>query len=256
MKAADCGFAMGDGTAVAQEAGDVVILNNSLTSIKNCILNARTMMKSIGKFLIFQLTVNVSTLLMNVLSPVLGWTEPFSIVEILWINLIMDTLAAMAFGGEPVLERYMAEKPVKREADILTKYIKASIGTAAVFITIGSLLILENVGGFATMLTPSTCKDAELYKKTLMFAFFIYSIIFNSLNTRSEKFNLFEGLGQNKRFIYVMGSIFVLQTLIIEFGGRVFGTTMLDIKSLLVTMAIGLVIIPVDMVKKLIVGKK
>lgn len=256
LKAADCGFAMGDGTAVAQEAGDVVILNNSLTSIKNCILNARTMMKSIGKFLIFQLTVNVSTLLMNVLSPVLGWTEPFSIVEILWINLIMDTLAAMAFGGEPVLERYMAEKPVKREADILTKYIKASIGTAAVFITIGSLLILENVGGFATMLTPSTCKDAELYKKTLMFAFFIYSIIFNSLNTRSEKFNLFEGLGKNKRFIYVMGSIFVLQTLIIEFGGRVFGTTMLDIKSLLVTMAIGLVIIPVDMVKKLIVGKK
>ena len=76
------------------------------------------------------------------------------------------------------------------------------------------------------------------------------------MNTRSEKFNLFEGLGKNKRFIYVMGSIFVLQTLIIEFGGRVFGTTMLDIKSLLVTMAIGLVIIPVDMVKNLIVGKK
>lgn len=247
---------MGDGTAVAQEAGDVVILNNSLTSIKNCILNARTMMKSIGKFLIFQLCVNVSTLLMNVLSPVLGWTEPFSIVEILWINLIMDTLAAMAFGGEPVLERYMKEKPVKRDADILTKYIKASIGTASVFITLGSLLILENVGGFATRLTPSTCSDPELYKKTLMFAFFIYSIIFNSLNTRSERFNLFEGLGQNKRFIYVMGSIFVLQTLIIEFGGKVFGTTTIDIKSLFVMMAIGLVIIPVDMVKKLIIGKK
>ena len=90
LKQADIGFAMGDGTAVAQEAGDVVILNNSLTSIKDCVLNSRTMAKSVGKFLIFQLTVNISTLLMNILAPVLGIVEPFSIVQILWINLIMD----------------------------------------------------------------------------------------------------------------------------------------------------------------------
>ena len=77
LKQADIGFAMGDGTAVAQEAGDVVILNNSLTSIKDCVLNSRTMAKSVGKFLIFQLTVNISTLLMNILAPILGWTEPF-----------------------------------------------------------------------------------------------------------------------------------------------------------------------------------
>lgn len=255
LKAADCGFAMGDGTAVAQEAGDVVILNNSLTSIKDCILNARTMMKSIGKFLIFQLTVNVSTLLMNVISPILGWTEPFSIVEILWINLIMDTLAAMAFGGEPVLERYMKELPAKREAKILTGYIKSAIGVASVFITLGSMLILENIGGVATMLTPSGCADPELYKKTIMFAFFIYSIIFNSFNTRSEKANLFEGIGQNKRFIYVMGSIFVLQTVIIEIGGSVFGTTMLTPKALLASMVLGFLIIPIDMIRKLIVSK-
>lgn len=255
LKAADCGFAMGDGTAVAQEAGDVVILNNSLTSIKDCILNARTMMKSIGKFLIFQLTVNVSTLLMNVISPILGWTEPFSIVEILWINLIMDTLAAMAFGGEPVLERYMKELPAKREAKILTGYIKSAIGVASVFITLGSILILENIGGVATMLTPSGCADPELYKKTIMFAFFIYSIIFNSFNTRSEKANLFEGIGQNKRFIYVMGSIFVLQTVIIEIGGSVFGTTMLTPKALLASMVLGFLIIPIDMIRKLIVSK-
>ena len=256
LKSADCGFAMGDGTAVAQEAGDVVILNNSLTSIKDCILNARTMMKSISKFLIFQLTVNVSTLLMNVISPILGWTEPFSIVEILWINLIMDTLAAMAFGGEPVLERYMNELPAKREAKILTGYIKSAIGVSSVFITLGSILILENIGGLATMLTPSDCADPELYKKTIMFAFFIYSIIFNSLNTRSEKFNLFEGIGENKRFLYVMGTIFVLQTVIIEIGGSVFGTTMLTPQALLVSMALGFLIIPVDMVRKLFVKNK
>ena len=209
LKQADIGFAMGDGTAVAQEAGDVVILNNSLTSIKDCVLNSRTMAKSVGKFLIFQLTVNISTLLMNIIAPILGWTEPFSIVQILWINLIMDTLAAMAFGGEPILDRYMEDQPAKRTDNILTTYIKSAIGTSAIFITLGSILILENIAGITSFVTPADCADPELYEKTFMFAFFIYSIIFNSLNTRSEKYNLFEHISENKNFIRVMGAIFI-----------------------------------------------
>ena len=253
LKQADIGFAMGDGTAVAQEAGDVVILNNSLTSIKDCVLNSRTMAKSVGKFLIFQLTVNISTLLMNILAPILGWTEPFSIVQILWINLIMDTLAAMAFGGEPILNRYMNEQPAKRSDDILTGYIKSAIGVSAVFITLGSILILENIGRITTAVMPAGCADPELYEKTFMFAFFIYSIIFNSLNTRSEKFNLFEHIGENKRFVLVMGAIFVMQTVLIQIGGEVFSTTPLTLKALLVSMVLGALIIPVDMVRKAIV---
>ncbi|MDO4614557.1 MAG: cation-transporting P-type ATPase [Lachnospiraceae bacterium] len=256
LKQADIGFAMGDGTAVAQEAGDVVILNNSLTSIKDCVLNSRTMAKSVGKFLIFQLTVNISTLLMNIIAPILGWTEPFSIVQILWINLIMDTLAAMAFGGEPILDRYMTEKPAKRTDNILTGFIKSAIGTSAVFITLGAILILENVGGIADFVTPANCADPELYKKTFMFAFFIYSIIFNSLNTRSEKANLFEHIGENRNFIRVMGAIFVLQTIIIEIGGKVFETTTLNVQALLISMLLALLIIPVDLVRKAIVNKK
>ena len=255
LKQADIGFAMGDGTAVAQEAGDVVILNNSLTSIKDCVLNSRTMAKSVGKFLIFQLTVNISTLLMNILAPILGWTEPFSIVQILWINLIMDTLAAMAFGGEPILDRYMKEQPAKRTDNILTKYIKSAIGTSSIFITLGSILILENIGGITSFVTPADCANPELYEKTFMFAFFIYAIIFNSLNTRTEKFNLFEHIGENKNFIRVMGAIFVLQTIIIEIGGSVFETTTLNVKALLVSMALAILIIPVDMIRKAIVSK-
>ncbi len=255
LKQADIGFAMGDGTAVAQEAGDVVILNNSLTSIKDCVLNSRTMAKSVGKFLIFQLTVNISTLLMNILAPILGWTEPFSIVQILWINLIMDTLAAMAFGGEPILDRYMKEQPAKRTDNILTKYIKSAIGTSSIFITLGSILILENIGGITSFVTPVDCANPELYEKTFMFAFFIYAIIFNSLNTRTEKFNLFEHIGENKNFIRVMGAIFVLQTIIIEIGGSVFETTTLNVKALLVSIALAILIIPVDMIRKAIVSK-
>lgn len=255
LKQADIGFAMGDGTAVAQEAGDVVILNNSLTSIKDCVLNSRTMAKSVGKFLIFQLTVNISTLLMNIIAPILGWTEPFSIVQILWINLIMDTLAAMAFGGEPILDRYMKDQPAKRTDNILTSYIKSAIGTSSIFITLGSILILEDIAGITSFVTPEGCSDPELYKKTFMFAFFIYSIIFNSLNTRSEKFNLFEHIGENINFMRVMGAIFILQTVIIEVGGKVFNTMMLDAKALLVSMVLAILIIPVDLVRKAIVSK-
>ena len=255
LKQADIGFAMGDGTAVAQEAGDVVILNNSLTSIKDCVLNSRTMAKSVGKFLIFQLTVNISTLLMNIIAPILGWTEPFSIVQILWINLIMDTLAAMAFGGEPILDRYMKDQPAKRTDNILTTYIKSAIGTSSIFITLGSVLILEDVAGITSFVTPAGCADPELYKKTFMFAFFIYSIIFNSLNTRSERFNLFEHISENKNFLRVMGAIFILQTIIIEIGGKVFETMMLDIKALLVSTALAILIIPVDLIRKAIVSR-
>jgi Ca2+-transporting ATPase len=255
LKQADIGFAMGDGTSVAQEAGDVVILNNSLTSIKDCVLNSRTMAKSVGKFLIFQLTVNVSTLLMNIIAPILGWGEPFNIVQILWINLIMDTLAALAFGKEPVLDRYMQEKPARRQDSILTKNIKTAIATAGIFITLGSVLILENVGGIVEYVTPAGVADSLLYERTFMFAFFIYAIIFNSFNTRSEKWNLFEHIGSNKNFLWVMGGIFIMQTIIIQIGGSVFHTCPLTAKALVTAMLLGLLVIPVDMVRKIFVNR-
>jgi magnesium-transporting ATPase (P-type) len=167
----------------------------------------------------------------------------------------MDTLAAMAFGGEPILDRYMNEPPVKRTDDILTGYIKSAIGVSAIFITLGSVLILENIGGITDFVTPADCADPELYKKTFMFAFFIYSIIFNSLNTRSERFNVLEHIGENRKFILVMGAIFILQTFIIQIGGKVFSTTTLNFKALLVSMALAVIIIPVDMIRKAIVSK-
>ena len=105
LKSADVGFSMGDGTEVAREASDIVILNNSLTSIEKAVLYGRTMSKSVSKFIIFQLTVNMTTIAMSLLSPLLGLKEPFTIIQILWINLIMDTLAALAFGEEPKIGR-------------------------------------------------------------------------------------------------------------------------------------------------------
>lgn len=251
LKSADVGFSMGDGTSVAKDASDIVIVNNSLTSICNALKYGRTMTKSVGKFLIFQLTVNVATILMNILMPLFGYEEPFAIVQILWINLIMDTLAAIAFGGEPALERYLEEKPISRSANVLTKYMKESIATSAIYITLVSAVLV---------VMPNFLKDIGVIDdemtRTFIFAFFIYAIIFNSLNTRSQGVNLFEHIGDNKKFILVMGSIFVMQTALIYVAGPVFKTVALPLESLLIAMLLGLVIIPVDMLKKKLVAKQ
>ena len=123
------------------------------------------------------------------------------------------------------------------------------------FITLGSILILEDIGGITEFVMPASCTDPELYEKTFMFAFFIYAIIFNSLNTRSDRFNLFEHIGENKRFLVVMGSIFVLQSIIIQIGGEVFSTTMLSARALVTAMLLGFLVIPVDLIRKAVMRK-
>ena len=254
LKSADVGFSMGDGTEVAREASDIVILNNSLTSIEKAVLYGRTMSKSVSKFIIFQLTVNVTTIAMSLLSPLLGLKEPFTIIQILWINLIMDTLAALAFGEEPTLDRYMNEKPVPKKANILTGYMKSAIGVASVFITLVCLAILKNVGGIQDFITNGT-GNFEMVT-TFTFTVFIYAVIFNSLNTRSNGFNIFEHIGENKKFSIVMISIAVVQTLIIQFGGKVFSTVPMDVEHYIVALLIAVLIIPADFIRKALTKNK
>ena len=253
LKSADVGFSMGDGTEVAREASDIVILNNSLTSIEKAVLYGRTMSKSVSKFIIIQLTVNVTTIAMSLLSPLLGLKEPFTIIQILWINLIMDTLAALAFGEEPTLDRYMNEKPVAKKANILTGYMKSAIGVASVFITVVCLAILKNVGGIQDFITNGT-GNFEMVT-TFTFTVFIYAVIFNSLNTRSNGFNVFEHISENKKFSIVMISIAVVQTLIIQFGGKVFSTVPMDIHHYIVALLIAVLIIPADFIRKALTKK-
>ena len=254
LKAADVGFSMGDGTEVAREASDIVILNNSLTSIEKAVLYGRTMSKSVSKFIIFQLTVNVTTIAMSLLSPLFGLKEPFTIIQILWINLIMDTLAALAFGEEPTLDRYMNEKPVAKKANILTKYMKSAIGVASIFITIVCLAILKNVAGIQDFITNVT-GNFEMVT-TFTFTVFIYAIIFNSLNTRSTGLNVFEHISENKKFSIVMISIAIVQSLIIQFGGQVFNTVPMDIEHYIVALAIAVLIIPIDFIRKALTKNK
>lgn len=250
LKAADIGFSMGDGTQAAQESSDVVILNNSLTSIEKAVLYGRTMTESVKKFIIFQLTVNVTTIALALIGPLVGFKEPFTIIQILWINLIMDTLAALAFGEEPTLERYMKRPPIGRKENILTGYMKSAIGIAGLFITAVSTMLLANLFNLQQIFDLHDSKEVL----TFMFTFFIYAVIFNSLNTRSHGFNVFEHIGRNKRFIYVMVSIAIVQSLIIQFGGEVFNTVPMDLKHFGLALGLAFLIIPVDMIRKALIG--
>ena len=250
LKAADIGFSMGDGTQAAQESSDVVILNNSLTSIEKAVLYGRTMTESVKKFIIFQLTVNVTTIALALIGPLVGFKEPFTIIQILWINLIMDTLAALAFGEEPTLERYMKRPPIGRKENILTGYMKSAIGIAGLFITAVSTMLLANLFNLQQVFDLHDSKEVL----TFMFTLFIYAVIFNSLNTRSHGFNVFEHIGRNKRFIYVMVSIAIVQSLIIQFGGEVFNTVPMDLKHFGLALGLAFLIIPVDMIRKALIG--
>lgn len=248
---ADVGFAMGSGTEVAKEAGDIIILNDSLTSIADAIMYGRTMSKSVKKFIIFQLTVNVSTVFTAVLGTIMGWTEVFTIVQILWINMIMDALAAIAFGQEPARESYMDEKPVARTADILNGYLKSSIFVGGSFITVICLGILKNIFGVYNLI-GSTDLDVV---RTFMFATFIFAIIWNSLNARTESMNLFEHIAENHNFIWVMSAVAIIQVIIIQVGGKVFGTTPLTLNNWFAVVLIAALIIPIDLIRKVIVKK-
>ena len=247
---ADVGFAMGSGTEVAKEAGDIIILNDSLTSIADAIMYGRTMSKSVKKFIIFQLTVNVSTVFTAVLGPLFGWSEVFTIVQILWINMIMDTLAAIAFGQEPARESYMTEKPILRTADILNGYLKSAIFTGGVFITIICQFILNNE--YIHKLIGTT--DSEVIR-SFMFSTFILAVIWNSFNARTESYNLFEKITKNKGFIMVMSGVTLMQIIIIQFGGAMFGTTPLSLKNWIFAIVISFLIIPIDLIRKVIVKK-
>ena len=132
---------MGSGTEVTKEAGDIVILDDNFLSIKQAILYGRTIYNSICRFIVFQLSINFSAVAINLLAPFLGIEKPLTIIQILWINLIMDTLAALAFGGEPALDRYLEEAPKERSAPIVSSSMLTKIILGGAYTTLLSLML-------------------------------------------------------------------------------------------------------------------
>ena len=245
LKKADVGFAMGSGAEAVREAGDITVLDDSFSSIARAILYGRTMFQNIRKFLIFQLTVNVAAVLICFLGPLLGENVVLTVLQLLLVNLAMDTLAAMAFGGEPPEREYLRAKPIPRDAGLVSRemLIQVLVGAAYIsFICLGILFLpfLRDLFGDV----DRTCL------KSAVFATFMMAITFNGFNARTASRNLLRGLGDNRSFLPVMLGIFAMQFLFVTFGGPALQMEALSLRSWLICLGLAVLIIPVDLLRK------
>ena len=185
LKRADVGFAMGSGTEIAKEAGDIVILDDNIASIAKAVMYGRTIFKSIRKFIIFQLTMNLSAVGISVVGPFIGIDTPVTVIQMLWINIIMDTLAGLAFAGEPPLDEYMREPPKRREEPVLNRYMLHSILCMGIFKVVLCVLFLK-LKHFRALFRYT---GNPVYFMTA-FSLFSSSRGFSTVSTRTYRINL------------------------------------------------------------------
>lgn len=247
LKKADVGFAMGSGTEVSKEASDVVILDDNFLSISKAILFGRTIFKSIRKFIILQLTINCCAIGLSIIGPFIGIGAPVTIIQMLWINMVMDTLAGLAFAFEPPLKEYMKEKPKKKEEPIMNKYMMHEIIFTGLYSCILCILFLKLP--MIRNLYRTSINDE--YLMTAFFGLFIFIDIFNSFNARTHRLNLFSNILKNKVFILIMCFIVSVQLILIYYGGSLFRTSGLTFKELIITILLAFTVVPFDWIRKI-----
>ena len=251
LKKADVGFAMGSGSEVCKEASDIVILDDNFLSISNAILFGRTIFKSIRKFIIFQLTINLCAVGLSIIGPFIGIETPVTIVQMLWINMIMDTLAGIAFSYEPALKSYMNERPKKKEEPIINKYMYGEILFTGIYSSILCIIFLTS----STIRSFYRYDPNDKYFMTAFFALFIFMGIFNSFNARTTRINIFSNLSKNKAFLIVTLIIVLVQLYLIYYGGELFRAFGLTLKEIQITILLAATVIPIDWIRKLIVKR-
>ena len=250
LKKADVGFAMGSGTEVAKEASDIVILDNNFYSIANAILYGRTIFKSIRKFIICQLTINLCSLLVCIIGPFIGIPVPITVIQMLWINMIMDTLSGLAFSYEPALLEYMCEETKKKSEQIINGYMFNQILTTGLYSAVLCIFFLKSK--FIN----------QIFGDDMMTAFFgliIFISIFNSFSARTHRLNILGNITKNKVFIGIISFVICMQVFLIYKGGDLFRTSGLAINEFMIMLMFSLTVIPVDFMRKIILkhrGKK
>jgi len=251
LKQADIGFAMGSGTEIAKEAGDIVILDDNFNSIAKAVCYGRTIFKSIRKFLIYQMSICMCAVGVTVVGPLIGVDFPITIIQMLWINIVMDTLAGLAFSGEIARRKYMEEPPKHRNEPIINSYMMGQIATNSIYTTILCLFFLKSPitqGIFGSR--------GEVYMLTAFFALFMFSAIFSSFCARTHRINMLDYIAANKPFLWIMGIVSVTQIVIIYRGGMIFRTVGLEAGHLLIIAMMAFTVVPVDLLRKYLIGKK
>jgi calcium-translocating P-type ATPase len=252
VKNADVGFAMGSGTEMTKESGDIVILDDNFSSLTKAVLYGRTLFKSIRKFLIFQLTVGISAVLVAFLGPFFGYDLPLTMTQLLWVNIIMDTLAGLAFAGEAALQRYMLEKPIRRDEPLINADMWSAILLNGLMVAFLSLLFLTSDWTHALFAGghPVGTPEATAKFLTAFFTFFVFLHIFNTFNARTQGLNLFEHLFDNRLFPVIIPGIMLMQAFFITFGGQVLRTVGLSVSEWIAALLLAIIIIPVDLLRK------
>ena len=251
LKKADVGFAMGSGTEVAKEAADIVILDDNILSISKAILYGRTIFKSIRKFIIYQLTVNMCALILSIIGPFIGINTPITIIQMLWLNMIMDTFSGLAFSFEPALRSYMYEPPKPKSEPIINSYMIGEVLFTGLYSAILCILFLK------LPIVREFIRVGEDYKylMTAYFALFIFIGIFNAFNARSERINIFANLSKNKVFIAIILFIISVQIYLIYHGGDLFRTYGLKANEFFIVLVLAASVFPVDFIRKLFLRK-
>ncbi|KAG6705928.1 hypothetical protein I3842_07G201500 [Carya illinoinensis] len=250
---ADIGLAMGiAGTEVAKESSDIIILDDNFASVVKVVRWGRSVYANIQKFIQFQLTVNVAALIINVVAAVSSGDVPLNAVQLLWVNLIMDTLGALALATEPPTDHLMQRPPVGRRESLITNIMWRNLLIQALYqVTI--LLVLHFGGRSLLNLKGDTTEHANKVKNTLIFNSFVLCQVFNEFNARKpDEFNVFEGITKNYLFIGIVGLTVVLQVIIIEFLGKFSSTVKLSWSQWLISIVIGFMSWPLAVIGKLI----
>ena len=248
LRAADVGFSMGSGTQVAREAGDIVILDDNLSSIVRAVHFGRNIFKSIRKFITLQLLMNFSAVGVSVICPFLGIDSPVTVVQMLWINIIMDTLGGLAFAGEAPLKSDMLEAPKKREEPILNGYMINQILIQGAFTIALCITFLKT----ASITSKFRYSPDNVYLLSAFFALFIFASVFNCFGCRTDRLKLFSGLSQNRGFLFIMSAIMIIQIAFVYLGGQVLRTVPLTAGELILTLLISTAVIPAEIIRKVL----
>lgn len=248
LKRADVGFGMQGGSDVAKEASDIVLTDDNFASVVKAVELGRTFMHNIMMFLEFQLPINISLLILSVIYPMIAAGALLASVQILIVNIIMDSLNSLSFGGEPPKDEYMTEKPIKKGSGLFIRGAKKRIAISTVaFIALYGIITFSPIANmFAT----------ETEAITARFALLCFMAVFNGFNIRTEHINLFNGIGKNKLFSAIAIGIFAMTFVLCNFAENLIKVTALDFKHWVVVVILAFMVIPIDLIRKIIEKKR
>ena len=229
LKTAHVGLSMGDGTAVAKEASDITIIDNSFSSIGRAVMWGRSLYRNIQRFILFQMTVNVVACLIVLIGAFCDMRSPLTVTQMLWVNLIMDTFAAMALASLPPTKQVMRERPRDRRNFIISRPMRwfiMGVGLALSFLLLAIYFWFQYTDGFSA------------YDHSLFFTIFVMLQFWNLFNAKAflTGKSAFSQLGQSKEFLFIVALIFIGQILIVELGGQMFNTVPLSLRDWLIVV--------------------